>query len=346
MRVLLVKLSSLGDVVHSFPALTDVMRAIPDLTIDWVVDEAFAPLARLHPAVRKVIALPIRRLKKAPRATFAEARARIADLRSEHYDILIDAQGLVKSALVDRLARASSRHGFGRGSAREGLATLAYTVGHDIPETEHMATRIRRLFAAALGYPMPEGPAAPGLDPKAIIGNAGATQRQRVVLIHGTSWKTKTWTVDGWRTIATRAGETGRDVVLFAHGKVETGRAEAIARGLDHVHLEPPAGLDAIIPRIAAASAVVTVDTGLGHLAAAFGIPTVGLYGPTNPGLTGLVGPHVVELVAGLPCAPCEQTQCRIKPDFGEGPPCLAGHAAGRVWNELVNLIEESGGTI
>lgn len=332
MRVLIVKLSSLGDVVHTYPAVTDALRLVPGIEIDWAVDEEFAPLARLHPAVSKVISLPIRRWTKAPRAEWPQMREAIASLRAQPYDIIIDAQGLLKSAVVTRLASGSQRHGFGRGSARETLATFAYRHGHSIPETEHMATRIRRLFAAALGYPMPNTPPDAGLDrgPRGIDG-----ARPTILLLHGTSWPTKTWTVEGWQRLATIAGNAGFDIRLFAHGDAEIARADAIAAGRPHVHLIPPGSLETIIPEVAAATAAVTVDTGLGHLAAAFGIPTVGLYGPTNPGLTGMVGRAATELVATLDCVPCEKAFCRIRPDFGEGPPCLASHSADRVWRVL-----------
>ncbi|WP_018181755.1 lipopolysaccharide heptosyltransferase I [Kaistia granuli] len=335
MRVLLVKLSSLGDVVHTYPAVTDAVRAVPGFELDWVVDEAFAPLARLHPGVRQVIALPIRRMKKAPRETLAEMKAAVGALRGGGYDLLIDAQGLMKSALVGVFSGVKPRHGFARGSARESMATWFYQVGHDIPETEHMVTRIRRLFAASLGYPMPTTAADAGLVPD--LANRGIRERSGdgVVLIHGTSWTTKTWTVEGWRGVAERCAAAGLDVKLFAHGATETERAAKIAAGLPNVEQVPAGGLEGLIPVIANAAGVVTVDTGLGHLAAAFGIPTLGLYGPTNPGLTGLVGPDVEEFVSTRSCAPCEQTSCRIKPDFGEGPPCLADQSPERVWQAL-----------
>ncbi|BCP53389.1 heptosyltransferase I [Kaistia sp. 32K] len=335
MRVLLVKLSSLGDVVHTYPAVTDAARAIPGLELDWVVDEAFAPLARLHPAVRNVVALPIRRMKKSPRETYPEMKQAVSALRGGGYDLLIDAQGLMKSALVGVFSGVKPRHGFGRGSARESLATWFYQVGHDIPETEHMVTRIRKLFAASLGYAMPTTEPDAGLVPD--LANTGIRTRSGdgIVLIHGTSWATKTWTVEGWRGVAERCGAAGLGVKLFAHGATETERAAKIAAGLSHVEKVPAGGLDSIIPVIANAAGVVTVDTGLGHLAAAFGIPTIGLYGPTNPGLTGLVGPDVEEFLSTHDCAPCEQTTCRIKPDFGEGPPCLADQSPARVWQAL-----------
>lgn len=337
MRVLLVKLSSLGDVVHSFPALTDAAAAVPGLTLDWLVDEDFAALAGLHPAVGRVIALPLRRMKKRPRATLADFRAAIVALRAARYDVVIDAQGLMKSALAGLLAKAGRRHGFSRGTAREGLAALSYHVGHDIPEIEHMAVRIRRLFAASLGYPMPATAPSAGLDRRRSAGTPPA--RPYVLLIHGTSWPTKTWTVDGWRALARHAEAAERDALLFAHGPREQARAAAIAEGIVAVRSLPPGRLESLIPLVAGAEGVVTVDTGLGHLAAAFDLPTVGLYGPTNPGLTGLVGARTREFVARLPCAPCEKTSCAIAPDFGEGPPCLADHRADAVWRALQELI-------
>lgn len=340
MRVLLVKLSSLGDVVHSYPAITDAAAALPGLEIDWLVDEAFAPLARLHPAVRRVIALPIRRLKKKPVETWPVLKARLAELRRERYDIVIDAQGLVKSAIAGRLARAGVRHGFARGSAREGAATLFYGARHEIPETEHMAIRIRRLFAAALGYAMPLTSPDAGLHVTESVRPDGPA-RPYVVLVHGTSWKTKTWTRAAWRQLASDLDARGLDAVLFAHGAEETARVAELADGQGNVRVLPPLSVEALVPVLAGARAVVTVDTGLGHLAAAYGLPTVGLYGPTNPGLTGLVGPRVAEIVAHRPCAPCEKARCAIQPDFGEGPPCMADHGAPAVLARLEAMMAE-----
>ncbi|WP_341991208.1 lipopolysaccharide heptosyltransferase I [Azorhizobium sp. AG788] len=334
-KVLVVKLSSLGDVVHTFPAVTDALRAVPGLTLDWAVEEAFVPLVALHPGVRRVIPVPLRRLKKAPRAAWrsGEAGAVRAALRSEAYDLVIDAQGLMKSAVVALTAR-GRRHGFDRATAREGMASLAYSARHHLPETEHMAVRIRRLFAAALGYSLDGLPEDAGLVP---TGSAPPGPPYWVFL-HGTTWPTKTWTVRHWRELAMRADRAGRRVLVFAQGAAEEARAAAIAADLPGVELAPPLGLDRIAPLLAGAEAVVTVDTGLGHLAAALGVPTVGLYGPTNPHLTGLFGPKVLELKSMRPCAPCERQRCRIAPDTVEGPPCLLDFKARDAWR-AVSLI-------
>lgn len=333
MRLLVVKLSSLGDVVHTFPALTDAAAALPGLEVDWAVEEAFAPVAALHPAVRRTIRVPLRRLRKHPLAAWrsGEAAAVRRALAAEPYDIIIDAQGLMKSALVAACAR-GPRHGFDRASAREGLATLLYGHTHHVPETEHMAVRIRKLFAAALGYGLEGRPADTGLRP------APSGAAPHLVFLHGTTWPTKTWTRDGWRALAARAQDAGFAVRLFAHGETETARATAMAEGLPAVTLLPPQTLDTLAPLLQSAAGVVSVDTGLGHLAAAYGVPTLGLYGPTNPTLTGLFGARVRELPATRACAPCEKARCRIAPDTREGPPCLADHRSDGVWQALRQL--------
>jgi len=331
MKVLVVKLSSLGDVVHTFPALTDAARAIPGLVVDWAVEEAFVPLVKLHPAVRHVIPVPLRRLLKSPQAAWRSGAfgALRKALGSETYDVIIDAQGLMKSAVVARLAR-GRRHGFNRASAREGVASLLYTVRHSVPEVEHMATRIRKLFAHALNYRLEDLPQDAGLR---IVPQASGAPY--LVLLHGTTWKTKTWTVAHWRGLAQIAAKAGLESRIFAQGEVETRRAEAIAADLPSVRIMPPGPLDAHLPVLAGAEAVVSVDSGLGHLAAALAIPTVGLYGPTNARLTGLYGPKVLELRSFRPCAPCERGHCRIAPETVEGPPCLADQQPREVWRAL-----------
>jgi heptosyltransferase-1 len=335
MRVLVVKLSSLGDVVHTFPALTDAMQAVPSLELDWAVEEAFAPIARLHPAVRETIAVPLRRLKKRPLAALAggEAAGVRRMLAGRRYDVVIDAQGLVKSALVAMLAR-GPRHGFDRDSAREGLAAIAYHGRHRVPEVEHMAERIRKLFAAALGYALEGRPLDTGLRPLP----QPKGDPPHLVFLHGTTWPTKTWTVDGWRALAAEAERAGMQALVFTQGAAEAARAAAIADGRPAVEPLPPQPLETLIPLIASAAGVVSVDTGLGHLAAAFGVPTVGLYGPTDPRLTGLVGARVRELISRRDCAPCEKGHCRIAPATIEGPPCLADFEAAIVWRALRDL--------
>ncbi len=340
MKLLLVKLSSLGDVVHTFPALTDAKTMFPDLVVDWAVEEAFAPIAALHPAVRRTIIVPMRRLRKKPLKAWrsGELGAVRHALAQEQYDIVLDAQGLVKSALVAALAH-GPRHGFNKASAREGLASHFYAGRHHVPEVEHMATRIRKLFALALGYSLEGLPEDCGLRP--LPPEAGAAPY--LVYLHGTTWPTKTWSLEGWQALAQLAQTAGWQVKMFAHGAVEEARARKVAESCAAVHLLPPQPLDTLAPVLGAAAGVVSMDTGLGHLAAAYGVPTLGLYGPTDPRLTGMFGPRVRELAARRDCAPCEKSACRIAPDVKEGPPCMADHDARTVWAALQALRMQKG---
>ncbi|MFH3478776.1 lipopolysaccharide heptosyltransferase I [Xanthobacter variabilis] len=340
MKLLVVKLSSLGDVIHTFPALTDIAKARPDIEIDWVVEEAFVPIARLHPAVRRTIAFPLRRLRKAPLAAWrsGEAGRVIGALQAEHYDVIVDAQGLMKSAIVARLARGAQRHGFDRRSAREPMGSLLLQHRHFLPEVEQISHRIRRLFALALGLPQPEGPADTGLD-AARLPAPPAGARPYMILLHGTAWRTKEWPSAHWRELTGLMGAAGYDVALFAQGAEERRRAEAIAADAPHARVVPPAGLADLLPVVAHAAGAVTVDTGLGHIAAAFGVPTVGLYGPTDPDLAQLIGPRVTELRSDRACAPCQSTTCRIAPEARDGMPCLADRRAPEVWAALRRLM-------
>lgn len=151
-RILFVKTSSLGDVVHNCPAVSDAARSAPGAAIDWVVEEAFAEVATMHAQVRRAIPVAVRRWRGTlwhPR-TWSEMSAFRRALREERYDLVIDTQGLLKSALLARLAD-GERHGMDWASAREPLAARLYDVRHAVPRQQHAVERNRQLAAAALG---------------------------------------------------------------------------------------------------------------------------------------------------------------------------------------------------
>lgn len=323
MRLLLVKTSSIGDVVHTFPAVTDAVRARPGLRVDWVVEEAMADLVALHPAVDRVLPVALRRWRKAPLAAWRSdeiGRFRRA-LAAERYDLALDAQGLMKSALLTRLVDAP-RHGLDRASAREPMAALAYRHLHGVPRDLHAVERVRRLFAQALDYPRPETPPDYGLDRDRLLGAAPA--ERYVAFLHGTAWKTKQWPVARWRELAAELGAAGRAVWLPFAGAEDRARAAAIAEGFAHVRPVETPDLMAAARLVAGAEAAVAVDTGLAHLAAAFAVPTLALYGPTSTRLTGTVGRGQRHRVADMPCAPCRKRVCRLIDDPAGDAPCMA----------------------
>ncbi|QBF28882.1 lipopolysaccharide heptosyltransferase I [Pseudomonas tructae] len=312
MRVLLIKTSSLGDVIHALPALTDAARAIPGIRFDWVVEEGFAEIPGWHPAVDKVIPVAIRRWRKNLWQTFksGEWRQFKQRLRESKYDLVIDAQGLVKSAWLTRYVKAPVA-GMDRYSAREGLSSRFYDRRLSVERGQHAVERVRQLFALALGYNLPAGLGDYGLDLNRLQLPPAAPF---VVFLHGTTWATKHWPEAYWRQLAERLGQQGLQVRLPWGNPAEQARAERIAKGLNNCQVLPKLNLVGVARVLAAAKACVAVDTGLGHLAAALDVPTLSLFGPTNPGLTGAYGKSQVHIASDFACAPCLQKKCTYKP--------------------------------
>ena len=162
MRVLLIKMSSIGDIIHTFPAVTDAARAVPDLQLDWVVEDGLQEMPAWHPAVHRVVPIGLRRWRRSPLKTLrsGDPQSWREALRQTHYDAVIDAQGLYKSAMVARLAD-GPRHGFDMASAREPVAALAHGHRHRVPKGRHAVWRLRRLLAAVLSYDEPATPPDP-----------------------------------------------------------------------------------------------------------------------------------------------------------------------------------------
>ena len=347
MHVLLIKTSSLGDVIHSLPALTDAMRAIPGIRFDWVVEEGFAEIPTWHPAVERVIPVALRRWRKNLWQTWrsGEWQRCKAAIGARDYDLVLDAQGLLKSAVLTRYARGPVA-GLDRASAREPLASRFYDRGCSVPWGVHAVERVRQLFAQALGYPLPSGSGDYGLDRQRLL--AGRVDQPYLLLLHGTTWTTKHWPERYWRELAELLGAQGWAIRLPWGNAEERARAERIAAGLAHVSVLPKLNLAGVAAELAGARACVAVDTGLGHLAAALDVPTVSLYGPTNPGFTGAYGRGQLHLASDFPCAPCLKKTCAYQPtaedrqrfDLAtEQPLCFTRLDPARVAAELAALL-------
>ncbi|PZP25180.1 lipopolysaccharide heptosyltransferase I [Pseudomonas kuykendallii] len=327
MRVLLIKTSSLGDVIHTLPALTDAARAIPGIRFDWVVEEGFAEIPAWHPAVAQVIPVAIRRWRKHPLQIWksGEWRRFKARLRETRYDLVIDAQGLLKSAWLTRYVKAPVA-GLDRDSAREPIAARFYDRRYAVAREQHALQRTRALFAEALDYPLPTGIGDYGLDRAQLADPAGEPY---VLFLHGTTWASKHWPEADWRALAERIAERGWAIRLPWGNPTEKARAERIAAGLEKVAVLPKLNLAGVAKVIAGARACVAVDTGLGHLAAALDVPCISLYGPTRPYRVGAYGRSQVHL-------------CASGPGAGLGDrdtPCFDGLDAERVGTELEALL-------
>jgi heptosyltransferase-1 len=299
--ILFLKTSSLGDVIHHMPAVTDARRQRPGAEISWVVEEAFAPLVALHPAVNHVIPVASRRWRRAlwRPATWHDMRVFASALRSEHHDTIVDTQGLLRSAVIARLAR-GERHGYNLASVRERAAALFYDMRHPVDRSLHAIARNRLLTGHALGY-VPEGPPVYGLDAKR--GAAGG--RSSAVLLHGTARAAKQWMPERWHTIARALTSSGFEVVLPSGSVAERARSDTIAGDLADVRFLDRQPLGAVAQAIADADLVVGVDTGLLHLAAALQVPLVAVFvGASSPRLTGPMGSGPIEILGGNGAAP------------------------------------------
>ncbi|MBI2379937.1 MAG: lipopolysaccharide heptosyltransferase I [Gammaproteobacteria bacterium] len=341
MRVLIIKTSSLGDVIHTLPALSDAARAIPGIRFDWVVEESFAEIPAWHPAVATVIPVAIRRWRKHLLSLRRDPvyRRFVAVLAESPYDAVIDAQGLLKSAWIGFKAR-GPRHGLDADSAREPLASWCYQYKHRVPRGQHAVERVRQLFAQALGYALPDTPADYGLDGARLFETEVAPRR--LMFLHGTTWVTKHWPESYWRELARLATAAGYTVRLPWGSAEEEARARRIAGLSPAIEVLPKLNLRGVARELASCQAAVAVDTGLGHLAAALAVPTVSLYGPTNPALTRAYGPGQVHLAAEFQCAPCLRKQCTYTGASEVQPACFGRLPPERVWQALEALLAET----
>jgi heptosyltransferase I len=301
-RILFIKTSSLGDVVHNCPAVSDVARCVPGAVIDWVVEDTFAEVAAMHGAVRRVIPIAIRRWRGdllAP-ATWSEFAAFREALRAESYDAVVDSQGLVKSALVAALAR-GRRHGFDRASVREPFAVRFYDAVHAVPPELHAVERNRRLAAAALGYAVPAGCdyglRAAGEPP--IV-----ARKPYALLLTMTSRDDKLWAEEHWRSLGSWLEARGVHCLLPWGTDEERRRCGRIATAIPGAVVPQRMPLGGLARLASEAHCVIGVDTGLAHLAAALDVPVVGLYCGSDPALTGLHGGQRVRNLGGAGTPP------------------------------------------
>jgi heptosyltransferase I len=314
-EILFIKTSSLGDVVHHMPAVTDARRHLPGARLAWVVEEDYAPLARLHPAVDDVIPVATRRWRKSLFAptTWREIGNFRDTLRARNFAAAIDTQGLLRSALIAGTVR-GIRHGYDRASIREPLACPFYDVHHRVERQAHAIPRNRALCGLALGYEAPHPPDY-GLNRAAIAGTAA--DNPYAVLIHATAQARKLWPQAHWATVARGVRDRGLNVVLPWGGAAERFRSEEIAAlaALRPEDCEVPdrRPLDAVAAMIAGASFVIGVDTGLVHIAAALGVPLVAIFIDTEPGLTGPMGRGPIAVIGGKGAAPAPaQVLCAL----------------------------------
>lgn len=346
MKILIVRLSSLGDVLHMFPAVSDLRRHFPDAELHWLVEPAFAELAGWHSAVDKVITVPLRAHKKIwwkiPALLFKLRQ----QLQTENYDAVLDAQGLIKSALLARLA-ASTVYGFAADSAREPLASWLYRKTAKIPNGLHVIEKNRQLvktiFAADIAHTADFGlekfrsqQFQTEFSGKLKV----ATGQSYIVMLHGTTWSSKNWPEASWQELIGLLAQQGLRCLLPWGNEDERLRAERLhATGNGLAQVLPKLTLAELVGVLLHARAFVSVETGIGHLAAVLDVPGVMLHGPTDPGYSGILGKACRHISSGIYCSPCFLRNCpRIQTTL-EVPPCQQEIRPQQVYEQCMALV-------
>lgn len=299
MKILIVKSSSMGDIIHALPVAHDIREAMPDAEIHWVAEESFQDIPWLAPAVTKVHVQAFRRWRKSwlSSATRREVAAFRQALAAERYDVVLDIQGLLRSALVCRWTGRPSI-GYTRRTVREPIASFFYSRHLDLPEEMGAVLRYRTAAAEALGYPLRGGDAVFGLDAKAEPVPAMATPYAAMAV--NTSRDEKLWPEAHWVTLCRELLARGLPSVFYWGSAVEEERVRRIAAQVEGAVVAPRAPLAAVAAGLKGASLTVGVDTGLSHLAAALGCPSVGIFVSTPLETLRLFGDGPVESLGGV----------------------------------------------
>lgn len=286
-RILLVKTSSLGDVIHNLPVVTDILQQYPEIIIDWVVEESFADIPRLHPAVGQVFTVAMRCWRKQlfSKNTWQEITAFKRQISKQPYDLIIDTQGLIKSAVIASFAN-GKKCGQDKNTARESFSSFFYNQKYHVDRNQHAVTRNRETAAQACGYDKPNN--APDYGLKVKVSTAIDLPKPYIVGLHGTSKDSKLWPTSHWVRLAKSLAEQQLNLVLPWASAAERARANEVSSNHSNVVVLPKLAIAQLATVIGNAYAAIGVDTGLSHLATALSIPTVAIYTDTNPALTGV----------------------------------------------------------
>jgi heptosyltransferase-1 len=305
MKILLIRVSSLGDVLHNMPIVTDILQRFPHAQIDWVVEEGFVDLVKLNPHVRKVIPFALRRWRKKlfSAKTYAETAAFKKLLQTETYDVILDTQGLLKTGVIMGLADGAVKVGLAngtQGSGYEAISRIFHTLSIPVDSRTHAVLRGRLVASSALGY-RPSFTSMPldfGLTPPAVEWPDWLPKTDYAVFFHGTAGAHKKWSPHDWITLGKYLGQQHQYPVLLPWGNsIERLEAEQLAAYLPNAKALPKLSLLEAIALAQRARLVVGVDTGLTHIAAAYCRPTVEIYAASPRWKTeGNWSPNIINL--------------------------------------------------
>ena len=343
MRALIIKLTSMGDLMHALPALTDAAAAIPGIEFDWVVDKNFSAVPLWHHAVKNVITTAHRQWKKSFIRTWRTGVLKDfkQQLNQGDYDLVIDLQNNMKSATVSWFYDGEV-HGLDKGYCREKFAYKVYKHRYQVPEKQHAIDRIRQILSQALNYSMPDTKPDYGADfsqydlPTLDF----ELPDKYLIFVHNASWVSKLWPLPSWKQLVTIAAEQGYSILLPCGNDEEYQRAEDIAAVSEQAYALPRLSLNEVAALAHKAKGAVCSDTGLAHLGAVSGLPAQTIYGSTATALIGTVGNHQHHIVSDFDCAPCYKRTCP-KPEAINGEPvCMADISAETVWHRLEAVLQ------
>jgi len=328
-KILFVKLTSLGDLIHALPALTDAKNAYPEIQFDWVIDENFQEVASWHKAVSNVFTTNHRKWRNNLFKSVAPIARLMRGIRKTEYDLILDGQGNFKSAAL-AIGAKGTRAGFDSASVREKVAALIYQKKYSASWEIHAIDRLRSLFSAALKYPLPKTAPDFGLLQEKFREPNVVLPESFYLFIHNATWQTKLWPESHWIELMAKI----KLPVFLPWGNAqEKARAERLALGAPNGIVLPKLTLSEIGFILARARGCVSLDTGFSHLAAALKIPTVALYGATNASLIGIS--EGVRLQAKRFCAPCDQKKCPYQKSL-PNPPCMIEMSPDFVFKHLM----------
>ena len=341
-RVLITKLSSMGDLVHVMPALSDATLAIPGIEFDWVVDQSFKEVPLWHPSVHNLFITNHRAWRKniTSKTTWQEGISFYKELKKQKYDLIIDAQGNIKSALISLIAQ-GKKAGWDASSVPEWGSHFFYSSrypasGCFASKKLHAIEKLRMLFAHALDYPLPSTPIFYGLDQtKFTLPSFPLPKDKYLLFVPIASYGSKLWQESHWQELIAKTTQKGYTVFIPWGNIKEKKRAERLAISSQVIVL-PRLSLNEIAFLITKAHAMVSLDTGLSHIAAALNIPNITLYGPTDPIITGTLGENQTWVQSPFPCPKNCKKSCFIEKT---NPRCLHLISPEMVWEKLANLL-------
>lgn len=332
----------MGDVVHTLPALTDAARAHPGIQFDWAVDDSFADIPAWHSHIAQVFPVDLRRWRRGLRSATgrSELGEHLKGFRSNYYHAVVDLQGEFKSAFVARLAK-GTRYGYDGASAREWGAHTAYQKKIAVPKGVHSMVRMRQMLSQALSYSYDEALVDYGIRRERLPAPPFQVDRPYIVLVHSTSWRSKNWPEPYWRQLGERATAAGFAIVLPWGNESERERATRIANNDPHAFVLPKLSIAEKAAIISRATATAGLDTGLSHIAAALNVPSVTLYGATDPNLCGAIGENQVHIQSDFECIGCHETDCSFKKSSFR-PACFEHVDPAKVWRRLEEMVASS----